>query len=51
MNYIKKRLNSENPQVIGMLYGAAHIPDFLNILQAEYGFIIDSHEWLNAWNL
>ncbi|NUM40239.1 MAG: hypothetical protein HUU45_01235 [Leptospiraceae bacterium] len=51
LSFVQKRLNQKNPQIIGMLYGAAHIPDFLNILQKEYGFIIDSHEWLDAWNL
>lgn len=51
MNFVKNKFKSNNPQVFGMLYGAAHIPDFLTILQNDFGFTIESHEWLTAWDL
>jgi hypothetical protein len=51
VNYLKQRFNSQNPSEIGLLYGAAHIPHFIDVLQREHEFEISSIEWIDAWSL
>lgn len=36
---------------MALFYGAGHLPDFHRRLTGEYGFRLDSVEWLDAWNL
>lgn len=36
---------------IGLLYGAAHMPDFLNTLQKKWGYQVVNHKWIPAWSL
>ena len=36
---------------IGIFYGAAHLPDFEERLQKEFGLKRQSEQWLSAWNL
>jgi len=36
---------------LALFYGAGHLPDFHRRLTAEYGFELQTIEWLDAWNL
>lgn len=36
---------------IGLIYGAAHMPDFLERLHREWGYQIVNHRWIPAWSL
>lgn len=51
VNFIKQKFNNPNPSELGILYGVAHIPHFIQILSKEYQFEIASVEWLDAWSL
>ncbi|MCC5814130.1 MAG: hypothetical protein JJT78_05185 [Leptospira sp.] len=41
----------ETKQSVAMLYGAAHMPDFLNRLEKNWGYKIIKHRWISAWSL
>lgn len=51
LSYLKPKFNSQVPLELGLLYGAAHTPNFVEILTREYNFEIESYEWLDAWSL
>jgi hypothetical protein len=41
----------KKPSVIGMVYGAAHMPDFLKKLHQGWGFQVINQRWIPAWSL
>ncbi len=45
----KISLALQERKVIGMVYGAAHVPDFLERLRRDFGYRIVSTNWINAW--
>lgn len=51
LEYMDEKLRSNLPLEIGILYGAAHLPNFLEVLQEKYKFQIQSIIWLDAWRL
>ena len=51
LTFLKPKFNSQIPLELGLLYGAAHTPNFVEILTREYNFEIESCEWLDAWSL
>ncbi|HMV44905.1 MAG TPA: hypothetical protein PKD50_20415, partial [Leptospiraceae bacterium] len=51
LSFVKPKFNSQVPLELGLLYGAAHTPNFVEILTREYNFEIESYEWLDAWSL
>ena len=51
LGFLKSKFSSEFPLELGLLYGAAHTPNFVEILTQEYKFEIESYEWLDAWSL
>lgn len=51
ISFLKPKFTSQIPLELGLLYGAAHTPNFVEILTHEYNFEIESHEWLDAWSL
>lgn len=36
---------------LGIIYGAAHMPDFLDKLKSEWGYRVISTRWIPAWSL
>jgi hypothetical protein len=36
---------------LALFYGAGHLPDFHRRLTADYGFELETVEWLDAWDL
>jgi len=51
LTYLDEKLKSQVPLEIGLLYGAAHIPHFVEVMQNHYNFTIEQIEWLDAWRL
>ena len=51
ISIVKPKFTSQVPLELGLLYGAAHTPNFVEILTHEYNFEIESYEWLDAWSL
>jgi hypothetical protein len=51
LSFLKPKFNSQVPLELGLLYGAAHTPNFVEILTRDYNFEIESYEWLDAWSL
>jgi hypothetical protein len=51
LGYLKEKLRSANPAELGLLYGAAHIPHFVETLKNEHDFEVNSIEWVDAWSL
>jgi hypothetical protein len=51
LTFLKPKFSSQIPLELGLLYGAAHTPNFVEILTREYNFEIESCEWLDAWSL
>lgn len=51
LDFLKPQFSSTNQLELGLLYGAAHVPNFVEILTEEYNFEIESQVWLDAWNL
>lgn len=51
LGYLKEKLRSPNPSELGLLYGAAHIPHFVETLKNEHDFQVNSIEWVDAWSL
>ncbi len=51
IGFLKSKFRAETPVVLGLLYGAAHTPNFVEILTQDYNFEIESYEWLDAWSL
>lgn len=51
LEYMDEKLRSNLPLELGVLYGAAHLPHFLEVLQEKYKFQIQSIFWLDAWRL
>ncbi len=51
LRFLMDKIHSPNPQELGLLYGAAHLPHFLEVLQKEHNFQLHSVEWLDAWSL
>lgn len=51
LGYLKEKLRSSNPSELGLLYGAAHIPHFVETLKNEHDFQVNSIEWVDAWSL
>ncbi|MCX7997371.1 MAG: hypothetical protein N3A69_00280 [Leptospiraceae bacterium] len=51
LEYMSEKLTSNLPLELGVLYGAAHIPNFLEVLTEKYKFQIQSIIWLDAWRL
>jgi hypothetical protein len=41
----------KKPSVIGMVYGAAHIPDFLKKLNQGWDYQVINQRWIPAWSL
>ena len=48
---LEKILKSEESLELALLYGVAHLPNFVEILSRDYKFAIESVDWLEAWNL
>ncbi|WCL48873.1 hypothetical protein [Leptospira sp. GIMC2001] len=40
-----------NQQIIGMMYGAAHMTDFLQKLNKDWGYRVINTRWIPAWSL
>lgn len=51
LSYLKEKLSTPNPYELGLLYGAAHIPHFIQTLQTDHDLEIISIEWIDAWSL
>ncbi len=51
LEYMDDKLRSNLPLELGVLYGAAHLPNFLEVLQEKYKFQIQSIIWVDAWRL
>lgn len=51
IGFLKPKFTSIAPLELGILYGVAHTPNFVEILTHEYNFEIESYEWLDAWSL
>lgn len=51
LSFLKPKFKSQVPLELGLLYGAAHTPNFVEILTRDYNFEIESYEWLDAWSL
>lgn len=51
LGYLREKLNAPNPTELGLLYGAAHIPHFIQTLQNDHELEIISIEWIDAWSL
>ena len=51
LTYLKEKLSNSNPTELGLLYGAAHIPHFIETLKREHDLEISSVEWIDAWSL
>ncbi|MCB1176142.1 MAG: hypothetical protein KDK36_01065 [Leptospiraceae bacterium] len=51
LSFLNSRLFSPQHLELGLLYGAAHLPHFLEVLQKEHKFQIHTIEWLDAWSL
>ena len=51
ISIVRPKFTSQVPLELGLLYGAAHTPNFVEILTHEYNFEIESYEWLDAWSL
>jgi hypothetical protein len=51
LSYIKEKMNTQSSLELGILYGSAHLPHFLETLKTEYNFTIYSIDWLDAWSL
>jgi len=41
----------EGARNVALFYGAGHLPDFHRRLTGEYGFELETIEWLDAWDL
>lgn len=52
LSKIAEKMSTEKEILdIGIVYGAAHVPHFLEVLTNEFNFTIESLEWLDAWIL
>lgn len=52
LSKISEKMSTEKEILdIGIVYGAAHVPHFLEVLTNEFNFTIESLEWLDAWIL
>ncbi len=51
LGYLKEKLINPNPSELGLLYGAAHIPHFVETLKKDHDLEINSIEWVDAWSL
>lgn len=51
LGYLREKLNNPNPTELGLLYGAAHVPHFIETLQRDHDLEINSIEWIDAWSL
>ncbi|NBU97691.1 MAG: hypothetical protein EBS19_05645 [Spirochaetia bacterium] len=51
LGYLKEKLINTNPSELGLLYGAAHIPHFVETLKKDHDLEINSIEWVDAWSL
>ncbi|MDO5566672.1 MAG: TraB/GumN family protein [Planctomycetia bacterium] len=50
LDRIRRELDGGKTQ-IAVFYGAAHLPDFIVRLQTQYGFKVESCQWIQAWNM
>lgn len=48
---VLEREFDEGASNVALFYGAGHLPDFHRRLTGEYGFELETIEWLDAWNL
>jgi hypothetical protein len=51
LRFLEDNLKSNVPLELGLLYGAAHLPHFIEVLQNKYNYKIESINWLDAWSL
>jgi hypothetical protein len=51
ISVLKEALKTNENLKLGIIYGVAHIPNFVEILSQDFNFEIESIEWINAWNL
>jgi hypothetical protein len=51
LGYLREKLINTNPSELGLLYGAAHIPHFVETLKKDHDLEINSIEWVDAWSL
>ena len=51
VSVLKEALKTNENFKLGIIYGVAHIPNFVEILSQDFNFEIESIEWINAWNL
>lgn len=52
-NIVLKKLSSylDSSTTLGIIYGAAHMPDFLTRLDKEWGYKVVDSRWIPAWSL
>jgi hypothetical protein len=50
---VLKKLSSylNTSSTLGIIYGAAHMPDFLTRLENEWGYRVVGTRWIPAWSL
>lgn len=51
LTYLDEKLRAQGPGELGLIYGAAHLPHFVEAIQSNYNFTIEHVEWLDAWRL